>query len=150
MITLPPDFKDFLRLLNGHKVEFLLVGGYAVALHGYVRYTADMDIWVMTSPENAAKMILALKDFGVPQAEELHNVFLLEKRVLGMGMPPYKIEVVTTIDGVSFDECFANRMTADIDGICVPYLSLSDLRKNKKASGRYKDLNDLDHLPEEE
>jgi aminoglycoside-2''-adenylyltransferase len=150
MITLPPDFKDFLRLLNGHKVEYLLVGGYAVALHGYVRFTADMDIWVMTSPENAAKVVQALKDFGIPQANELYNIFLLEKRVLGMGMPPYKIEVVTTIDGVSFEECSANRMTVEIDDITVPYLSLNDLRKNKKASGRYKDLNDLEHLPEEE
>ena len=150
MITLPPDFKEFLQLLNDHKVDYLLVGGYAVALHGYVRYTGDMDIWVMTSEENAAKVVKALKDFGVPQAEELQNIFLLEKRVLGMGMPPYKIEVVTTIDGVDFEECFENRKIVDIEGVQIPYLSLSDLRKNKKASGRYKDLNDLQHLPEEE
>jgi hypothetical protein len=67
-----------------------------------------------------------------------------------MGMPPYKIEVVTSIDGVSFEECFANRLTVEIDGIPMPYLSLNDLRKNKRASGRFKDLNDLEHLPEEE
>ena len=149
MITLPPDFKDFLRLLNDHEVEYLLVGGYAVALHGYVRYTADMDIWVMTSPENAAKVVQVLQDFGIPKADELQPIFLLEKRVLGMGMPPYKIEVVTTIDGVSFEECYANRVSVEIEGVNIPYLSLSDLRKNKKASGRYKDLNDLQHLPEE-
>lgn len=150
MITLPPDFKEFLLLLNDHEVEYLLVGGYAVALHGYVRYTGDMDIWVLTSTDNATKVVKTLKDFGVPQADELRPIFLLEKRVLGMGIPPYKIEVVTTIDGVSFEECFLNRKTVEIEGVEIPYLSLSDLRKNKKASGRFKDLNDLEHLPENE
>lgn len=148
MIILSPDFKDFLRLLNEHKVAYLLVGGYAVALHGYVRYTSDMDIWILTSAENATKVVEVLKDFGLPQADQLKDVLLLEKRVIGMGMPPYKIEVVTTIDGVSFEECYHNRLTETFDGIPVPYLSLEDLRKNKKASGRYKDLNDLQHLPE--
>ncbi|MBK9017636.1 MAG: hypothetical protein IPM82_28305 [Saprospiraceae bacterium] len=148
MIILSPDFKDFLRLLNEHKVAYLLVGGYAVALHGYVRYTSDMDIWILTSEENATKVVEVLKDFGLPQADQLKDVLLLEKRVIGMGMPPYKIEVVTTIDGVGFEECYHNRLTETFDGIPVPYLSLEDLRKNKKASGRYKDLNDLQHLPE--
>ncbi|MBK8562992.1 MAG: hypothetical protein IPN76_06505 [Saprospiraceae bacterium] len=148
MIILSPDFKDFLRLLNEHKVAYLLVGGYAVALHGYVRYTSDMDIWILTTEENATKVVEVLKDFGLPQADQLKDVLLLEKRVIGMGMPPYKIEVVTTIDGVSFEECYQNRLTEAFEGIPVPYLSLEDLRKNKKASGRYKDLNDLQHLPE--
>lgn len=107
-----------------------------------------MDIWVLTTPANATKVVEVLKDFGLPQADQLRDVLLLEKRVIGMGMPPYKIEVVTTIDGVSFEECYQNRLTETFDGIPVPYLSLEDLRKNKKASGRYKDLNDLQHLPE--
>ena len=149
MIILSPDFKDFLRLLNEHKVEYLLVGGYAVALHGYVRYTGDMDIWVLTSPVNAGKVVQALKEFGAPQAEQFFDVLLLEKRVIGMGLPPYKIEVVTSIDGVTFEKCYANRLLVDIEGVTVAYLSLKDLRENKKASGRYKDLNDLQHLPEE-
>lgn len=149
MITLPPDFKDFLQLLNVHDVEYLLIGGYAVALHGYVRYTQDMDVWVYTSPENAAKMVLALKDFGFSQAEELIDVLQKEKRVIGMGIPPVKIEVVTSIDGVNFTECFQNRLTIDLDGILVNYLALTDLLKNKKASARFKDLNDLEHLPQE-
>lgn len=149
MITLPPDFKDFLRLLNARDVDYLLIGGYAVALHGYVRYTQDMDIWVYTSPENAAKVVLALEDFGFSQAEELLHILQKEKRVVGMGMPPMKIEVVTTIDGVDFQDCFQNRLTIQVDGIPINYLSLPDLLKNKKASGRFKDLNDLEHLPEE-
>ncbi len=130
-------------------MAYLLVGGYAVALHGYVRYTGDMDIWILTTPENADRVVEVLKDFGLSQADQLRDVLLLEKRVIGMGIPPYKIEVVTTIDGVTFEECYPNRLTEIIDEIEVPYLSLKDLRINKKASGRYKDLNDLQHLPEE-
>ncbi len=150
MTILSPDFKDFLQLLNDHEVKYLLVGGYAVALHGYVRYTGDMDIWVLTTPENAGKVVQTLKDFGAPQAEQFYDVLLREKRVIGMGLPPYKIEVVTSIDGVTFEACYANRLEVEIEGTLVPYLSLKDLRQNKKASGRYKDLNDLQHLPEEE
>lgn len=149
MITLPPDFKDFLRLLSEHKVEYLMVGGYAVALYGYVRYTADMDIWVLMSPENASKIVAALHAFGLPGAQELQDVFLNEKRVVGMGMPPYKIEVITSIDGVTFEECYLKKQTLEIDGIPIYYISLEDLRKNKTASGRFKDLNDLEHLMEE-
>jgi len=148
MITLPSDFKDFIRLLNANSVEYLLVGGYAVALHGYVRYTQDMDIWVLISPGNAAKVVQTLKDFGFPTADELLDVFQKEKRVVSMGIPPVKIEVVTSIDGVSFEECFENRLVIEVEGIPISYLSLEDLRENKKASGRFKDLNDLEHLPE--
>ena len=148
MIILPPDFKDFLQLLNENDVEYLLVGGYAVALHGYVRYTADMDIWVLTTPENAQKVVNALSAFGLPDAGQLIEIFQKEKRVVGMGLPPYKIEVVTSIDGVSFETCYQQRLTIDIEGVSVNYLSLKDLRKNKAASGRFKDLNDLEHLPE--
>ena len=147
MITLAPDFKDFLQLLSEREVEYLLVGGYAVALHGYVRYTSDMDIWIFTSPENAAKMVSALEDFGVPDAGSLLDVLQKEKRVVGMGIPPYKIEVITTIDGVSFQDCYTQRQIVEVDGIQINYLSLEDLRKNKLASGRFKDLDDLQHLP---
>lgn len=149
MITLPPDFKDFIQLLNARDVEYLLIGGYAVALHGYVRYTQDMDIWVDRSPENAAKVVLALKDFGFAQSDELLEVFQKEKRVVGMGIPPMKIELVTTIDGVDFNACYKNRLTIEADGVRLNYISLSDLLRNKKASGRFKDLNDLEYLPEE-
>ena len=148
-MTLPPDFKDFLQFLNAREAVYLLVGGYAVVLHGYVRATQDMDIWVQSTPENAEKVVAALRDFGLPQADELLEVFQKEKRVVGMGIPPMKIEVITSIDGVSFDECFEHRMTIWVDGVPVNYLSLNHLRQNKQASGRYKDLNDLEHLPEE-
>ncbi|MEI7587648.1 DUF6036 family nucleotidyltransferase [Runella sp.] len=146
MITLSPDFKEFIQLLNEHKVDYLLVGGYAVALHGYVRYTSDMDIWIGTTPENASRVVDTLISFGLPQAFELLEVLQKEKRVIGMGIPPHKIEVITSIDGVEFEACFRNRLNAEIDGVTINYLSLPDLVENKKASGRYKDLNDLEHL----
>lgn len=147
MIILAPDFKDFLRLLSEREVEYLLVGGYAVALHGYVRYTSEMDIWINTSAENATKVVAALKDFSVPDAGSLLDVLQKEKRVIGMGMPPYKIEVITSVDGVSFQDCYTQRQVMEVDGIQINYLSLEDLRKNKLASGRFKDLDDLQHLP---
>ncbi len=146
MITLAPDFKDFLRLLSENNVEYLLVGGYAVALHGYVRYTSDMDIWVFTSSENATRVVAVLQEFGIPDAEVLLPVLQKEKRVVAMGIPPYKIEVITTIDGVDFQECYANRKVLEIDGMNINFISLQDLRKNKLASGRFKDLDDLEHL----
>ncbi len=148
MITLAPDFKDFLRLLNDHKVQYLLVGGYAVALHGYVRYTSDMDIWILTTPHNVTKVVSALQDFGLPQAMELWDVLQKENRVIGMGIPPYKIEVITSIDGVTFEVCYDNRLSIEIEGIPIYYLSLPYLRQNKKSSGRHKDLDDLEHLPQ--
>lgn len=149
MITLPPDFKDFLRLLSDHEVAYLLVGGYAVAVYGYVRYTADLDIWVLMSAENASKVVSVLQDFGLPSANELLEVFQNEKRVVGMGMPPYKIEVITSIDGVKFEECYSKKQIIEIDGISINFISLEDLRINKAASGRFKDLNDLEHLMDE-
>jgi hypothetical protein len=146
MIILNPDFKDFIQLLNSNEANYLLVGGYAVALHGYVRYTSDMDIWISTKPENVVNVVEALKAFGLPASEELLSILQKEKRVIGMGIPPYKIEVITSIDGVLFEECYKNRLTVEIEGLLINYLSLPDLIKNKQASGRHKDLNDLEHL----
>jgi hypothetical protein len=146
MITLNPDFKDFIQLLNLNKAKYLLVGGYAVALHGYVRYTSDMDIWISTNPENVVNVVEALKAFGLPQSDELISILQKEKRVIGMGIPPYKIEVITSIDGVLFEECYKNCLRIEIEDVTITYLSLPDLIKNKQASGRHKDLNDLEHL----
>ena len=96
----------------------MLVGGYAVAMYGYVRYTADMDIWVLMSAENASKVVNVLQDFGLPSANELLEVFQKEKRVVGMGMPPYKIEVITSIDGVKFEECYSKKQNARKSQFC--------------------------------
>lgn len=146
-ITLPNDFKDFLRLLNEHQVEYLLIGGYAVGYHGYPRATNDLDIWIMNHPENAAKMVSVLQAFGFDSPELVPDLFLAENTVIRMGVSPIRIEVLTTISGVQFDDCYANRIHDTIDGVDVMLLSLPDLKINKQASGRHKDLDDLEHLP---
>ncbi len=145
--TLPPDFKEFLRLLNSHTVEYLLVGGYAVGYYGYPRATADMDIWVARTPQNAAKLVTVLKEFGFNVPELSPELFLKENQVIRMGVPPFRIEIVTSASGVTFEECYAARVQAVIDDIEVNMISLDHLKANKRATGRHKDLDDLEHLP---
>lgn len=140
------DFKDFLRLLHFHGVEYLLVGGYAVALYGYPRATGDMDIWIDINTDNAEKAAKVLKDFGMPQDEVTKELFLEKDKVVRMGFPPVRIEVITGASGVNFRECYSRRLQVIIDDIPVSFISFNDLKINKKASGRYKDLEDLKHL----
>lgn len=147
MIRLPQDFRDFLKLLNFHEVEYLLIGGFAVGYHGYPRATGDMDIWIAVSPENAEKMVTVLKKFGFDDPDMNAELFLKKRQVVRMGMPPIRIEVLTDISGVIFDECYEARVTAFIDDIKVNLISSEHLKKNKKASGRIKDLHDLEYLP---
>jgi len=146
-IELHPDFKDFLKLLNSHKVRYLLVGGYAVGYHGYPRATGDMDIWVEMSEPNSKKVTSACRDFGMPNEEIAENIFLEKNKVIRMGIPPVRLEVITSASGVAFDECYANREVIEIDGIPIKFISLQDLKKNKRAAGRHKDLEDIEHLP---
>ena len=145
-IRLPSDFKEFLKLLNSHQVEYLLIGGYAVGYHGYPRATADMDVWVATHPENAEKLVAVLKEFGFGVPELSSELFLKENQIVRMGIPPMRIEILTTVSGVSFEECYAERTIDVLDGVEVSIISLKHLIVNKKASGRHKDLNDLEHL----
>ena len=145
-IPLPPDFKEFLKLLNNQKVKYLLIGGYAVGYHGYVRATADMDIWIERNPSNAERVVKALREFGF-HAENLSAGLFLEKgQVIRMGVPPMRIEVLTSISGVEFKECYETRIIEDWDDISVNIISLKKLKQNKRASGRLKDLTDLEHL----
>ncbi|HAJ80130.1 MAG TPA: hypothetical protein DCO75_10195 [Fibrobacteres bacterium] len=146
-IELHPDFKDFLRLLHSHNVKYLLVGGYAVAYHGYPRATGDMDIWIAMDAVNAEKTVEVLRDFGMHQEEVSPELFLEKDRIIRMGFPPVRIEVITGVSGVDFYDCYTKRTTVVIDEISIDFISLDDLKKNKEASGRYKDLEDLRHLP---
>jgi len=146
-IELHPDFKDFLRLLNSHNVRYLLVGGYAVGYHGYPRATGDMDIWIELSELNSKKVTSACRDFGMPNEEISEDLFLEKNKVIRMGVPPVRLEVITSASGVAFDECYSNREVVEIDGIPINFISLQDLKKNKRAAGRHKDLEDIDHLP---
>jgi len=144
---LPPDFKEFLKLLKEHKVRYLLIGGYAVGYHGYPRATADMDIWVAIQPDNAQKIVSALQEFGFDSSELSAELFLKNDQIIRMGVPPVRLEIITSISGVEFDECYKGRVIDNLDGIEVNLISLKHLKVNKKASGRYKDLNDLENLP---
>lgn len=143
---LPSDFREFLNLLRLRGVRYLLIGGYAVGYHGYPRATGDMDIWVAVSPENADRAIETVREFGFSTPDLVPDLFLREQSVVRMGIPPARIEILTTISGVSFEECYERRVDATLDGVEVPIISLPDLRVNKQASGRYKDLMDLEHL----
>jgi len=146
-ISLHPDFKDFLKLLNSHKVDYLLIGGYAVGYYGYPRATADIDIWIAINPQNAAKMVKVIDKFGFKVPELSANLFLCKNKIIRLGNAPVSIEVLTSISGVDFDECFKNKTIALIDHVKVNIINLKDLKKNKKASGREKDLIDFKKLP---
>ena len=146
-IELHPDFKDFLRLLSSYKIKYLLVGGYAVGYYGYPRATGDMDIWIAVSEANAEKTAAAIREFGMPADQVTKDLFLDSNKVIRMGVPPVRIEVITGASGVDFEECYARREIIEMDGIPVNFVSLEDLKKNKQASARHKDLEDLEHLP---
>ena len=144
---LVPDFSEFLNLLNSAGVEYLLVGGYAVGIHGYVRATGDLDIWIRISPGNARATETVLRQFGFAGPGLSEALFLEQNSVIWMGLPPVRLKVITSISGVDFDECYPERMTVRIDGMDVPVISLDRLRQNKRAAGRARDLADLDNLP---
>jgi len=146
-MELPPDFKEFLRLLNANDVAYLVIGGYAVGYHGYPRATNDIDIWIAINPRNAQRMVSVLRTFGFDTPELSDSLFLRQQAIVRMGLPPMRIEITTGISGVSFDECYPDRVVDTIDGVEVSFISLHHLKANKKASGRHKDLSDLENLP---
>jgi hypothetical protein len=144
---LTTEYKEFLRSLTAHRVEFLVVGGYAVGYHGFPRATVDIGVWVSRSEENARRLLGALTDFGFGAAVRDVSDLNRPNRILRMGLPPNRIEVLTDIDGVAFEPCRERRVLGVIDGIELPIISLEDLKANKRASGRHKDLVDLANLP---
>ena len=146
MIEFPRDFKEFLQLLNSKKIDYLVVGGYAVGYHGYPRATGDMDIWIAINEQNAIKMVEALKEFGFDPPELQKELFLKEQKVIRMGVPPMCLEILTSIDGVSFQTCFNNRIIADFGDFKVNFISKDDLLLNKSSSGRPQDLVDFEKL----
>lgn len=140
------DFREFLKLLNVHHAEYLLIGGHAVAYHGFPRATGDMDIWIAMTPENGARIVKVLADFGFGKTGATPQMFQEEDRIIRMGRAPLRIEILTTISGVSFAECYERRQTVQVSGIAVPIIGLEDLVKNKAASVRPKDRIDCDEL----
>jgi hypothetical protein len=133
--------------LRGKKVEYLLIGGYAVAYHGYPRATNDLDIWIASSSDNAERVVEAIRDFGFDTPELSADLFLKKPNLIRMGVPPMRIEILNEISGVEFGSCYLNRVVDRIGDVEVDIISASDLKQNKKASGRFKDLDDLQNLP---
>ncbi|WP_194777560.1 nucleotidyltransferase [Pararhodonellum marinum] len=145
------DFKEFIESLNTFEVDYILIGGYAVILHGYNRTTGDLDIWVNPTEINYTKLIKAFSFFGFPTSaidlkrflnQETYNVFTF-------GRPPIAIDIVTSIQGVEFKDAIQNASEVQVQGIVVRLLSLSDLILTKKAAGRFKDLDDIQNLDNE-
>ena len=149
-LELPNDFKEFLKLLRAYEVKYLLIGGYAVGLHGYVRSTNDIDFWVSLTSDNAERVVEVLKEFGFDVPELSKDLFLKRDQIVRMGVEPVRIEVTTTISGVEFDDCYPERVETTLDDSPVSVINLRDLRINKEASGRLKDLADLENLPKAE
>lgn len=142
------DFKEFAGLLNSTGVEYLVVGGYALAAHGHPRYTGDLDIWVRRDEPNITRLLKALELFGFGGLGLSKTDFLAPETVVQLGYPPARIDLLTSIDGVEFDACYARRVMMNVAGIDLPIIGVAEFRANKAASGRAKDLADLESLDE--
>lgn len=140
------DYKDMLQALVEEKAKFLLVGAYALAAHGYLRATLDIDIWVMPSPRNADAVLRALQRFGAPLHDLTAADLQADGTVFQIGVAPRRIDILTTASGLHFEETFARSLTVDIEGIEVHIPSLDDLIRNKRTTGRTKDLADAEAL----
>ncbi|GMQ81577.1 MAG: nucleotidyl transferase AbiEii/AbiGii toxin family protein [Rhodothermia bacterium] len=146
-IPLPDDFSEFLKLLKDHSVRYLLIGGYAVAYHGYVRSTADLGVWVEISEDNAVALVSALNEYGFSVGKLSPDLFLVERRIVRMGLPPFRIEVLTTISGLEFQDSYKRRIIEQWGEIDVSIIDLVSLKVSKRAAGRHQDLDDLENLP---
>ncbi|MBC8329159.1 MAG: hypothetical protein H8E31_10485 [Planctomycetes bacterium] len=143
---LNPDYSDMLSALSGAAVEYLLVGAYAMACHGLPRATGDIDLWVKPSRENALRVFRALDAFGAPRQDLTQSDLERPGTVFQIGVAPRRIDLLTAIAGVAFEEAWSGRMTVEIAGLVVPVLGRDQLLKNKEAAGRPKDLADLEEL----
>ena len=144
---LTKDFREFIGLLNEKKVEYLLVGGYAVILHGYPRYTGDIDFWINPTHENGEKVLSVLDAFGFGSLKLVASDFRKEDQIIQLGYPPLRIDLMTSIAGLSFQKSYPSSVIFEIDGLPIRTISKNHLKENKRASGRHKDLDDLEHLP---
>ena len=141
------DFSDFISALNTTGTEYIVVGGYAVIMHGYYRTTQDLDIWVHKTKGNYQKLSKAFAIFGMPLFDMTLKNFLGDRfDVFSMGRSPMRIDIITKLKGIEFPEAFGHALQKELEGLKVNYLHLNDLIQAKKASGRYKDLDDIDKL----
>ena len=140
------DYKDMLQVLLDNGVKFLMVGAYAMGVHGYPRATGDIDIWVETSAENSERVYRSMASFGAPLHEIDEATFATPGIVFQIGVAPRRIDIITAISGVEFDDAYQQRQIVEIEDLSIPILSLGDLIKNKRATGRDKDRLDADQL----
>ena len=141
-----PDFRDLLAAFNAHGVEYLVVGAHALAAHGHVRATKDLDVWVRPSADNAPRVLNALRGFGAPLHDLVEEDLARPGVVFQIGVPPMRIDVITAIDGVEFADAWPARLDASLGDLPVPVLSRKHLIANKKAAGRLQDLADVERL----
>ena len=142
------DYKDMLRALCDEQVRYLLVGAYAMAAHGYPRATMDIDIWIMPSPENVDGVLRALRRFGAPIQNLTREDLLASDTIFQVGVAPRRIDIITAVSGLRFEETYSRSMAVDLEGIEIRIPSLADLIRNKRASGRTKDIVDAEALEE--
>ncbi|MFN0140911.1 MAG: DUF6036 family nucleotidyltransferase [Pyrinomonadaceae bacterium] len=147
-LELPQDFKELFEYLNEHKVEYMLLGGYAVIAYGYIRATSDIDVVVSSGQENARRLMKALAEFGFRETELRADLFTEPDSVVRIGVEPMKIEILNYLKGVNFEEAYSRRRSVQVEDISVDLIALPDLLANKKAVGRPKDLIDADELNE--
>lgn len=143
---LSQDFREFIELLIKNKAEYLIVGGYAVGVHGHPRFTGDLDIWLNPSPKNAALILRAVNEFGFSSYGLTESDFIKPGNVIQLGYPPLRIDLLTEIDGVAFEECYKNKKEVIVDDLPVSFIGYHDLLKNKKVSGRPRDIDDIENL----
>ena len=143
------DYKDMLHVLLGNNVKFLLVGAYAMGAHGYPRATGDMDIWVEPTAENSVRVYRSMETFGALLHEIDETTFATPNIVFQIGVAPRRIDIITTISGVGFDDAYQQRQVLEMEGMSIPILSLGDLIRNKRATGRDKDRLDAERLEKE-
>lgn len=140
------DFKEFIASLNDKGVRYLVVGGYAVALHGHPRYTKDLDVWIEMNESNAARLLEALRQFGFDSLGLEVQDFLVADQIMQLGYPPCRIDLLVTLQGVEFGDCYASRTNVMIDEVSVDFIDLENLKRNKRATGRLQDLADVENL----
>ncbi len=145
-MELSRDLKDFLRLLVAHDVQFMLVGAHAIAFHAFPRNTGDIDFWVQRTRENAERILAALDEFGFGGIGLTIEDLVDPNKVIQLGREPNRIDILTFLTGLDFDECVSRSVSATYEGIAVKVIGLDDLIANKKASGRPKDLLDVEEF----
>ncbi len=141
-----PDFKELLLAFNVHNVEYLIVGAHALAAHGHVRATKDLYVWVRPEEWNAQRVLQALSDFGAPLSGLTADDLTRKQTIFQIGLPPLRIDIITSIDGVEFSEAWPDRLETSFGGVPAFVLSRHHLIANKKTSARLQDLADVQHL----